>query len=183
MQRPEWGKLAVAELEERLRRRQVLESVSAERAQHGGVEQGGGPVRHDHLPAVRGGADARRAMHVHASVALGPHDRLTRVQAHAHAQQAGRELGLRVGRGSCRGARVGKGDEERVALRVDFDSPLAGARGPQDPPVLGERLHVARAQVLEKPRRAFDVREEERDGAGGKLTHPAIMRQRVGRGI
>src|ERR671923_316406 len=80
-------------------------------------------------------------------------------------------------RGPGRGARVEKGDEERVALRVDFASPLAGARAPQDPPVLGERLHVARAQVLEKPRRAFDVREEERDGAGGKLTHPAIMRQ------
>jgi hypothetical protein len=32
---------------------------------------------------------------------------------------------------------------------------------------------------MQQPRRALDVREEERDGAGGKLAHPLIMHARA----
>jgi hypothetical protein len=40
----------------------------------------------------------------------------------------------------------------------------------QDPPVLGERFGITlRAELVQEPRRALDVREEEGDGSGGEI--------------
>jgi hypothetical protein len=38
----------------------------------------------------------------------------------------------------------------------------------QRPTVIGQNVRVLVAELLQKPRRAFDVREQERDGAMGK---------------
>ena len=68
--------------------------------------------------------------------------------------------------------RPAKGDEERVALRVDLLSAVLGEGRAQDAPVLGQHLAVAVAQLLEQAGRALDVREEEGDGPARELGHP-----------
>ena len=61
-----------------------------------------------------------------------------------------------------------EGEEEGVALRVDLDAAVASARLADDAAVLGERLRVGLgAELVQQPRRALDVGEEEGDGAGG----------------
>ena len=61
-------------------------------------------------------------------------------------------------------------DEERVALRVDLDAAVPRERVPQHPPVLGQRLRIPlRAELVQQPRRALDVREQEGDRAGGEI--------------
>ena len=72
--------------------------------------------------------------------------------------------------------RAGERDEERVALRVHLDAAVPGERVPQHTPVLAQQLDVALSVLVQQPRRAFDVREQERDGAGWKLAHNRIMR-------
>ena len=79
--------------------------------------------------------------------------------------------------GGCRdsfgGAR--KRDEEGIPLRVDLDARVLRERIPQDPPVLGEEVGICRAVLLEEPRRALDVGEEEGDGATRELAHGSIL--------
>ena len=63
-----------------------------------------------------------------------------------------------------------EGEEERVALGVHLDAALGGARLPDQAAVLGERLRVCLcAELVQELRRALDVREEERDGAGREV--------------
>jgi hypothetical protein len=63
-----------------------------------------------------------------------------------------------------------EGNEKRIALGVDFDPAVRGEGLAQDAAVVCERLRVRpRAELAEQPRRAFDVGEEEGDGAGGKI--------------
>jgi hypothetical protein len=60
--------------------------------------------------------------------------------------------------------------EERVALRMHLNPPVAGTRLTDDPPVCGKRLRIAlRSQVVQELRRPLDIREEESDCAGRKL--------------
>jgi hypothetical protein len=47
----------------------------------------------------------------------------------------------------------------------------------QSTPVLREQLGVAVSVLAQQPRRPFDVGEEERDGAGRKLSYPPIMKR------
>ncbi len=72
-----------------------------------------------------------------------------------------------------RSRRRGKGEEERVALRVHLDPTFDGARLADHAAVLGQRLGVRLGpELVQQLRRALDVREEEGDGAGGKVgTH------------
>ena len=71
---------------------------------------------------------------------------------------------------AMRPRRSREGKEERVTLRVHLDAALGGARLPDQPAVLGESLRVAFApSSCSSLRRALDVGEEERDGAGGKI--------------
>ena len=73
-----------------------------------------------------------------------------------------------------RSRRRREGEEEGVALRVHLDPALGGARLPDHAPVLGERLRVALgAELVQQPRRALDVGEEEGDGAGGEVVSHA----------
>ena len=64
VQRLERRELVVAELVDPLRRAQVLEPVLAEVAQLGGLDERGRRRRNEHLPAVTGGGDPRRAVDV-----------------------------------------------------------------------------------------------------------------------
>jgi hypothetical protein len=63
-----------------------------------------------------------------------------------------------------------KRDEEGIALRVDLDTVVSRERLAQDPAVLGKEVGVSRSVFLQESRRAFDIREEKRDGSGEKLT-------------
>jgi hypothetical protein len=98
------------------------------------------------------------------------------MQAHADAQGALGELRLCFGGSASRLTGVGEDDEEGIALRVNLEPAVAGESRAQDPVVLGERLHIAGPELLEQPRRALDVSEEQGDGSDGKLGHPAMMR-------
>ena len=104
-------------------------------------------------------------MDVDADVALLRHERLAGVDAHAHAHRPVRERALRrLGRRE-RVRRPREGDEERVALGVDLDARRGAERLAQHAPVLAEHVRVAVAELVQQPRRALDVGEEERDGA------------------
>jgi hypothetical protein len=75
-------------------------------------------------------------------------------------------------RGGGRGiARAGEDVEECVALRVDFLAATRGEGFAEESLVLGEHAAAAVAELLEQPRRALDVGEEERDGAPRPLGH------------
>src|SRR2546423_15102458 len=114
-------------------------------------------------------------MDVDPDVALVGYEWLAGMDPHAHAKRVGRERKLSVPRRSERVARPRKGEEERVALRVDLDAPVSSERRTERASVGCERLGVPVAKLLQLPRRPFDVREEERDGAARKSGHNAMM--------
>ena len=110
-------------------------------------------------------------MDVDADVALVGDDRLAGVDAHPDAERAAFErLASLGGRGRGVGG-SGEGDEESVALRVDLDARVPGERVSQRPAMLGEELDVSRPVLLEQPRRALHVGEEEGDGSARKRAH------------
>ena len=166
----------VAELVDRDRLRDVLEAVLAELDEIVARELAS-CAREDDLPSVCRGGDASSQVDVVPDVAFGGEQRRAGVQADPDANRPGRKrLGHRGGR-SDRSRRRGKGEEERVALRVHLDAALGSARLADHAAMLGERLGVRLcAQLVEQLRRALDVREEEGDGAGGKVSSHAISR-------
>ena len=81
---------------------------------------------------------------------------------------------VKRGRRRERARRRREGEEEGVALRIDLDAALGGACLTDHSAVLGERLCVALgAELVQQPRRALDVREEEGDGAGREVVSHA----------
>ena len=84
-------------------------------------------------------------------------------------------LSLLSRRDRVRGSR--EGDEEGVALRVDLDARVSLECVPQSPAVLGQDLRIPVSVLVEQPRRAFDVREEEGDRSARQLAHSGIIRQ------
>ena len=142
------------------------------------LEHGAGRLREQHLPAVACSHDAGGAMDAEAVVALVAEVRLARVQPHADTALGALgpgvlgERALRRDRGQGGVRRLAKGDEERVALRVDLLSLVLCEGGAQDPAVIGEHLAVPVSQLLQQPGRALDVREEERDGPAREVGHP-----------
>ena len=167
----ERGKSLRAELEQPHRAVEVLQPVAAEVGQRRlGVEERGGRFGEQHLAAVGKRRDSRAAVDVDAHVALRGHRRRACVDAHADAYRPGLQRRLRLTRGGRRALRGRKRDEERVALRVDLDAAVCGERLAQKAPVLRERLGVrVWSERVQQPRRALDVREQERDRAGRKL--------------
>ncbi len=103
----------------------------------------GGRGGYEHLAAVAGGGDARRAMNVRAHVALVGQEGVPvcRPIADLHSARA-QSLNDRTGRLECAGG-GGKGEEEGIALGVHLGATLLGARLADDPPVLGERRRIA----------------------------------------
>ena len=120
-------------------------------------------------------ADACCAVHVTADVAVLEHVRLADVHADPHVDPdiagpgaSGQSL-LAGDRRLQRVRRLGKDRKEVVSLAVDLLTAVAFERHAQEAPVLGKHLGVALAQRLEQPRRALDVREEERKSPGREL--------------
>jgi hypothetical protein len=96
------------------------------------------------------------------------------VETHPHRQL---ELLLCLTRRRERSRRRRESDEERVALRVDLDAAVARERVAQDVTVLRELLAVPLgAELVQKSRRALDVREEKGHGAARQLGHRPSLR-------
>ena len=110
--------------------------------------------------------DPCRAVNVDANVALVGYDWLSGVQANPNPDRRVRQRLLRLHRRCERVLRTRKGDEEGVPLGVDLDSSVVHKCLPQKAPVFSERIRVPVPELLEQPRRPFDVREEKRDSAG-----------------
>ena len=103
------------------------------------------------------------------------------MHADAHLDRAGGELARHLFRGRERARGGREGHEERVALGVDLDAVVTGASLADHAPVLGERIGIRLcAKLVQKPRRALDVGEEERDGAGGEVARHGAFRYSVG---
>ena len=105
------------------------------------------------LPAVPGGADARRADDVEADVALVADGRLARVESHSHLDRVavrpvvGSEGALRLNRAGDRISRPLEREEERVTLRVDLASADPAQGLAEDAPLLAQHLAVALPQA------------------------------------
>jgi hypothetical protein len=99
------------------------------------------------------------------------------VDPHSHADGGRFERFASLRRGRDRVGCPRERDEERIPLRVDLDAGVALEGVSQRLAVRGEEIGVAVAVLLEEPRRALDVGEEEGDGAGGKIApaHDAIF--------
>ena len=89
------------------------------------------------------------------------------------------ERKLRGQRGSDGLASGWEGDEERVTLRVHLVSASLRERLAQQPTMLVEHPLVAIAELQQQPRRALDVREQERHGPGRPRVEPAELERRV----
>jgi hypothetical protein len=101
------------------------------------------------------------------------------VDADPHAQLdacgplVGAQRALCLG-GGLRGRAGAREDvEEGVALRLDLFAAVSCECLAEDAPMLGQRLAVALAQLREQPRRAFDVREQEGNGAALNVSRTA----------
>jgi hypothetical protein len=68
-----------------------------------------------------------------------------------------------------------EGEEERIALRVDLRPAGVAEVLADEPPVLAGDLGVVVAELLQQLRRALDVRERERDRAGGEAGQGTIL--------
>jgi hypothetical protein len=149
---------------------EVLQPVLAQIAQPGLRLERDGRLGDEHLPTVAGRRDPRGEMDIAADVVAVRHERRARMQTHPDSNRPRRKVLGHLGRGGDRAGGRREGDEERIALCVDLDPAVPGG-GPTDHlPVLGESGRVLLgAQLVEQAGRALDVREEERDGAGGQL--------------
>ena len=105
------------------------------------------------------------------------------VDPHAHADRSGRKHLLRFGSGGDCGRRGGERDEERVALRIDFDTLVTNERLTQGAAMLGQCVSVGiGTELVQEPRRALHVGEDKGDGSGRKLArHAAIQARRTAR--
>ena len=128
---------------------------------------------------MAGGGDPGRAVDVAADVALLGEERRAGVHADRAPGSGPDASARRCGGCRERGGRGREGEEEGVALRVDLDPALGGARVADHAAVLGERLRVGLgAELVQELRRALDVGEEEGDGAGRKVVaHGVIIRR------
>jgi hypothetical protein len=93
------------------------------------------------------------------------HQRLARVNSHPNTYRASLKRSLAITHGSQGITRPRKRDEECVSLGVYLHTAVAVERFSKQPPVLDEHLGVVVAEFLQRPRRALDVREQERHGA------------------
>ena len=181
VERPERGEITLAVLIQALGPGQILQPVLAEITDGSVAEQLTSRLREHDLSSVSGRRDSRGPVNVDADVALRSHDRLARVNSHAHSDGAVLE-GLPRFRGCGDGVRgAGKGHEERIALRIHLDARVPGKGASQGLPVAREQLGVAGAVFPEEARGAFDVREQESDRAPWQLLGVHGADHRTGR--
>ena len=162
---------------------EVLQAVFAEVAQAVVLDQRCGRGRDQDLPTVPGRRDAGCSVDVRSHVALVGDVGRPGVDPHAHADRSGRKHLLRLGGGGDCGRGGGEREEERVALRIHFDTVVLEERPAQCAAMLGQRVCVGiSTQLLQEPRRALDVGKDKRDGSGRKLArHASIQARRTAR--
>ena len=140
-----------------------------------GGEQVACRLGEENLAAVRRRRHPRGAMHVDADVAVGCHGRLTGVESHSDTYLRILGPGVRCERplrfGSSRGgsAGPGEGNEERIALGTELVASARREDLAHDAVMLGEEAGPPIAKPLGQRRRAFDVREEQRDSSRRQL--------------
>ena len=117
------------------------------------------------------GGDTRALVHVEADVTLVRQPRLARVQPHAHANRPAGKCALAVRSSGDRVRRAGECDEKRITLRVDLDALVLGKRRAESPPMLVQRLPVVVAELMQQPRRALHIREQQRHDTGRETAH------------
>ena len=111
-------------------------------------------------------------MQVDSDVAAVDQKRRAGVHSDPHLNGAAAKSLMRLFRSGERAVRRRECDEERVSLRVNLDAAVSRERIPQSSPALNERLAVQLgAELLQQPRRAFDVCEQEGDSARGQGAH------------
>ena len=133
--------------------------------------------RQEHLAAVGRRRDPGRPVHVDADVVVAAQRALPRVQAHPNPHGAhlrGPRLGgqgtLDGGGGRHRGGRTLENHEEGVALGRDLDAAGGVERGSKQRVVTLKERRERVAELLDEARRPFDVREEEGQRSGGKVS-------------
>ena len=164
----------VAELEDPLGRLRSFSRCSPRSRSSPPATSAAVAVRDQHLAAVARGGDPRGAMDVRARRSP---------LAVTSGSRCGSPIRTRIGpaasapaprRGSHDGVRgVGEGDEERVALGVDLDAAVRAERLAQHRDARPARSAYAPPELVQQPRRALDVGEQERDGAARQLAHEA----------
>jgi hypothetical protein len=87
------------------------------------------------------------------------------VQSHAHSDRSVGERFARRRRRSQRVGRLRERDEERITSCLHLDATVPCERLAQRATVLGKHLDILVAELLQQPRRTFDVREQEGDRA------------------
>jgi hypothetical protein len=157
--------LLLADLVEALRRCEVTEPVHAEVAQAIHMHEISRRLRQQNLTAVAGSRNPRGAMQIDPDVSLIGHGWLTRVQTRAHLDRSIPER-FAHGRRSCQSVRrLRERHEECVPLGVHLDAAVTGELSAQRLTVLGQQRRVVRAPLLQQPRRADNVGEQERHSA------------------
>ena len=128
-----------------------------------------GGLRDEDLAGMRGGHQARGAVHHRAVVVATPVLRIAGVQTHAHTQRSRRAPRLGLQRqlpGHCRVdgvRRGGKGGVHAVAGGLDDVAVVFEHRALQDLVVPGERVLHRLGMVLPQTSRPLEIREEEGD--------------------
>ena len=120
-----------------------------------------------------GRGDPRAEMDVDTDVSLLGQRRAAGVEAHPDPDRSGLQCSSCIDRCIRRAVRRSERDEERVPLGVHLDAAVRRECLAERTPVLGERLRVGLTELVQEAGRALDVREEEGDGAGGKVAHHA----------
>src|SRR5215469_2964281 len=128
---------------------------------------------------MSGAHDARSVMHVQAHVAFRRTLWFTSVQTHAYTNGStirpgmGDEgaLGCHCRRNSIAGTR--KGDEEAIALGIDFVATTGTEGRAQEETGILEHTGIAFTQVLEQACGPLDVGEEQGDGSCWECMHAA----------
>jgi hypothetical protein len=134
------------------------------------LEKAGGRCRQQHLSAMTGSGDPGRSVHVHAEVGVVPDKRCTRVDSNPDADRTLGEAFLRRTGRFDRVRRGGECDEEPITRCIHLHTAVSAECFAKNPAMVLDHVAVgAVAELLEQPRRAFDVAEQERDRPGRKL--------------
>ena len=184
-QRREFGAQAIDhEIVQSLRMLEAFQVVQPEIPKRHAVghvarDEDAGGFRYDDLTAVACRRDPSGPVDVDPDVVVAARNALAGVQSHADADRVAvgprvrGERSLRRHGGAQSARRRREGDEERVALGADLDTPLLGDRGSQDLGVSVQQAHeLVAPEVLEQPGRPLDIGEQERHRAGGEVAHP-----------
>ena len=145
----------------KLGRAQILEAVHAQVADVR-VHEHTGRLRQEHLPTVADGSDTCALVDVEADVSLLGQPWLARVQPHPHTYRPV---------GKCKLAVRSGGDGVRRAVKatknaspcVSTSTPSWSTNTPRGvaPPMLVQTLPVVVAKLVQQPRRALHVREQQ----------------------